>query len=226
MVWVPRARDGGRHQVVTRPGASRDVRPPAVYRRRIKPLLDRLVGLLVLVVLVPVLVGLALVVLLSLGRPVLFVQQRVGHHGRPFPVFKFRTMQQDRRRVAVVPAVERRATHKSDADPRHTRTGRLLRRWSLDELPQLLNIVRGEMSLVGPRPELPHVVARYEVWQHRRHEVRPGLTGLWQITARGQGAMHERVDLDIAYVERCSFRTDLGILVRTVPAMVGRCRGT
>ena len=140
-----------------------------------------------------------------------------GTDGAPFRILKFRTMKPDRRRSHQEIEAERRNYHKSDSDPRHTRVGKFLRRYSLDELPQLLNVIKGDMSLVGPRPELPEVVRRYESWQHQRHLVRPGLTGPWQVTARGDGPMHEFAHLDLAYVRQVSLRHDLSLLFRTVP---------
>lgn len=196
---------------------------PSRYRRLLKPCFDRVGAVVGLVLLLPVFLLMALAVLVTMGRPVLFTQQRVGRNGRPLHVIKFRTMHPDRRcRQQSFHEIERRRTHKSDDDPRHTPVGRVLRKLSLDELPQLVNVARGEMSLVGPRPELPEVVQRYQVWQHRRHEVLPGLTGLWQITARGEGLMHERVDLDVRYVDTVSARTDFRILLRTLPAALRR----
>jgi lipopolysaccharide/colanic/teichoic acid biosynthesis glycosyltransferase len=119
----------------------------------------------------------------------------------------------------------RRRNHKSADDPRHTRLGRFLRRTSLDELPQLVNVIRGDLSLVGPRPELPEVVAHYEPWQHARHWVRPGITGLWQVTERGNGEpMHEHVESDLRYIRSLSASTDLRILLLTVPAALGMAR--
>lgn len=124
------------------------------------------------------------------------------------------------------PEATRRRNHKSPDDPRHTQLGRLLRASSLDELPQLVNVLRGELSLVGPRPELPEVVAGYEPWQHARHAVKPGLTGIWQITDRANGEpMHLHVGRDLEYVKRISARTDLGILLLTVPVLLGLSRG-
>jgi lipopolysaccharide/colanic/teichoic acid biosynthesis glycosyltransferase len=123
------------------------------------------------------------------------------------------------------PEASRRRTHKSPHDPRHTPLGRFLRSSSLDELPQLVNVLRGELSLVGPRPELPEVVASYEPWQHARHEVKPGLTGLWQTTDRSNGEpMHLHVDTDLEYIERLSVRTDFSILLVTVPVLLGLVR--
>ena len=197
-----------------------------LYRRFGKPLLDRVGAALLLVVLVPVLAAVAVAVLVTLGRPVLFIQQRVGLDGRTFGVVKFRTMHPDRRRQRL-PYVgpERRREHKAAHDPRHTRLGRLLRAWSLDELPQLWNVLRGDMSLVGPRPELVDVVARYAPWQHARHQVKPGITCLWQISERGDTPLHECTHLDLAYVARLSLREDLRILLATLPAALGARRG-
>jgi lipopolysaccharide/colanic/teichoic acid biosynthesis glycosyltransferase len=140
-------------------------------------------------------------------------------HGGSFDVVKFRTMLPDRRQADVpISFPNRRCTHKSGADPRHTPVGRFLRRWSLDELPQLFNVARGQMSLIGPRPELPSVVARYQPWQHERHDVKPGLTGLWQVRARGEGPMELRTDLDIEYVRDVCFALDVRILMATATA--------
>jgi lipopolysaccharide/colanic/teichoic acid biosynthesis glycosyltransferase len=198
---------------------------PGSYERYAKRSVDLVIALAALVVLAPLIGLVAVAVLLRLGRPVLFRQQRVGLGGRPFSVYKFRTMGQDRRgregeRHWHGP--DRRQTHKSDADPRHTELGRLLRRTSLDELPQLWNVLRGDMSIVGPRPELVEVVARYSPWQHHRHVVRPGLTGLWQVSARGGQVMHEVTHIDLEYVEKLSLRTDLRILLQTPMALLKR----
>ena len=201
-------------------------RRPTSYERAVKPLLDRVLAGLLVLPLLPALAVVSLVVLVSLGRPVLLRQPRVGLGGRVFPMLKFRTMSPDRReaRLPYVGA-DRRVVHKHPDDPRHTRVGRFLRRWSLDELPQLLNVLRGDLSLVGPRPELVDIVDRYEPWQHRRHDVKPGLTGLWQVTARDAGVMHEHVEIDLAYLERLCLRTDVEILLRTVPAVLGSRQG-
>lgn len=192
------------------------------YVRLVKPLIDRSLAAVLLVVLLPLMLATAIAVLLALGQPVLYRQRRVGRGGEHFEVLKFRTMLPERRRVVVVPVDERRVTHKTIADPRHTPLGCFLRRWSLDELPQLLNVLKGDMSLVGPRPELPVVVARYEPWQELRHLVKPGITGWWQVNARGDAPMHERVDLDLAYVLRPTLARDLRILGATLPAAIGR----
>ena len=171
----------------------------------------------------PLLAVVAILGRISLGPGIIFRQPRVGRNGIQFTVFKFRTMLPDRRRADVPIAFpDRRRTHKSADDPRHTPLGRFLRRWSLDELPQLFNVVKGQMSLIGPRPELPSVVANYEPWQHRRHDVKPGLTGLWQVVARGDGPMELRTDLDVKYVQSISFKLDLWILLATMSALIAR----
>ncbi len=197
------------------------------YQRWGKRALDLVLGSLALVLAAPLLAVAALAVWLTLGRPVLFLQRRIGQGGREFTCVKFRTMQPDRRRdePGRAPGPERRINHKSAADPRLTRLGRLMRASSVDELPQLVNVLRGDMSLVGPRPELPAVVARYEPWQHRRHAVKPGMTGLWQISARADTAMHEATAIDLDYVDRIGLRLDLEILARTIPALLTQ-RGT
>lgn len=195
-----------------------------VYVRRIKPALDRVGAVTLLIALAPIIAVIALAIYVRLGRPLLYRQVRVGRGGRPFEMLKFRTMLPDRRRNAGSPyrGHERRRTHKTLSDPRHTRLGRFLRRWSLDELPQLWNVARGDLSLIGPRPEMMVVVDRYESWQHRRHVVKPGLTGLWQVTERDEhGRMHLHVDTDLRYVDGLSFLLDAWILVMTVPAVCG-----
>jgi lipopolysaccharide/colanic/teichoic acid biosynthesis glycosyltransferase len=204
--------------------ATVESRADSRYNRLVKPALDRLGAAVLILLLLPVLILGALVVLLTLGRPILYRQRRVGQHGAVFEMIKFRTMEPDRRQQRrPVPAhADRRRRHKSDHDPRHTRVGRLLRRTSLDELPQLWNVARGDMSLIGPRPELEDVVAGYAAWQHQRHQVKPGITGLWQVTdrQRSAGDMHLHTATDLIYLTRLSLRTDLSILLRTPTALV------
>jgi lipopolysaccharide/colanic/teichoic acid biosynthesis glycosyltransferase len=243
------------------------------YERWVKPFMDRLAATVLLLLLLPVLLGIALLVRLQLGPGVVYRQVRIGRGGEPFPMLKFRTMHPDRRRDGGGHLREdrrtgvdrrggidrrqcqialdgldgsdrrvsgdrrgsdrrsegrcRRHNHKSPHDPRHTRLGRFLRRTSLDELPQLVNVARGELSLVGPRPELPEVVSRYESWQHARHFVKPGITGLWQVTERRSGEpMHLHVDTDLLYIRSVSPLNDLRILARTLPAALGGDRAT
>lgn len=168
---------------------------------------DLCLSVLLVVVLAPVLVVLALTLLVVQGGPVFFVQQRPGRHGRPFSLIKFRTM-------AVA------ATADADDDARITRIGRLLRASSLDELPELINVVRGDMALVGPRPLLPDYLDHYTGEQHLRHQVRPGLTGLAQVSGRNALTWPEKLALDISYVRRRSHRLDLWILACTVRAVL------
>jgi exopolysaccharide biosynthesis polyprenyl glycosylphosphotransferase len=184
---------------------------------------DLLVGGLGLLLLAPVLAAIALAIRLGSPGPVVFRQERVGLHGRPFTLRKFRTM------VAGADGMleSLRARNEADgplfklrADPRVTRVGRFLRRYSLDELPQLLNVLKGEMSLVGPRPPLAHEVAMYEDWQLDRLEVRPGITGLWQVSGRSELSFDDYVRLDLFYIENWSIAYDLFILSKTLPLLV------
>lgn len=197
-----------------------------LYLRRLKPLLDFVGALVLLLLTLPITVACAVAVYVSMGGPVILRQQRVGRFGRVFTVYKFRTMQPDRRQYDVrFTGPERRTSHKREDDPRITSVGRFLRKWSLDELPQWLNVLRGEMSLVGPRPELPKIVAGYERWQHRRHVVRPGITGLWQVSERSDRPLHECTHLDLEYVERASLALDVELLLRTPLSALGRGKG-
>ena len=162
----------------------------------------------------PLLAVCALAIRLDDGGPVIYAQERVGRDGMPFRILKLRTM--------VVGAERLGAGYAVDAgDARITRAGRVLRRWSLDELPQLVNVLRGEMSLVGPRPTLRYQVERYTERQRKRLEVRPGLTGWAQIHGRATLPWDERIELDVWYVEHRSPAVDLRILLRTPLALFG-----
>jgi lipopolysaccharide/colanic/teichoic acid biosynthesis glycosyltransferase len=205
--------------------AALGARHHSAYERYGKPLLDHAVAGVLLVLCLPLLALTAVAVSCSVGSPILLRQARVGRHGRTFHMLKFRTMLPDRRgrRSAAFHGPDRRRTHKSADDPRHTRVGRWLRKLSLDELPQLCNVLRGDMSLVGPRPEMVEIVMQYKSWQHARHAVKPGLTGLWQVTERPNGRlMHECTEIDLAYIERLSARADLAIALRTPFALFRR----
>jgi lipopolysaccharide/colanic/teichoic acid biosynthesis glycosyltransferase len=191
--------------------------------RRPKRVLDMLITCALLIVLAPVLLAIALAVRLDSGGPIMFRQTRIGLHGRSFTMLKFRTMRAERRRRNAGPptgVLERRRRHKSIGDPRVTRVGQFLRRSCLDELPQLWNVLRGDMSLVGPRPEIPSIVNQYEPWQHLRHQVAPGITGWWQINRAADKLMHEATELDIYYIQHCSFLLDALIIARTFGAIV------
>lgn len=144
--------------------------------------------------------------------PILFSQDRVGQGGRVFRIWKYRTMHVETPVYAVAPTEE--------ADPRVTTFGRWLRKTSLDELPQLLNVLRGEMSMVGPRPEMPFIVDKYEAWQRRRLDVKPGITGLWQVIGRKNLPLHLNMQYDFYYIKNQSFLLDIEILVRTIPAVL------
>jgi len=197
------------------------LRPVGTYERFAKPAVDRAAGIVLSILTLPILLVVVPSIWVSMGFPAIFKQQRVGRFGDEFTVYKLRTMRQDRRVIeAAFTGHDRRVNHKSTDDPRHTPLGRFLRKWSIDELPQLWNVALGQMSLVGPRPELPYLVARYEPWQHMRHDTRPGMTGLWQVSARGDIPMHEATDLDIEYVRNQSLWQDIKILLLTIPAVV------
>jgi lipopolysaccharide/colanic/teichoic acid biosynthesis glycosyltransferase len=201
-------------------------RTPTRYETYLKPVLDRVGGVLLLLVTAPLTLAAAVVIRRTMGSPVILRQERVGKSGAVFTIYKFRTMQPDRRvRDVVGFGDDRRRTHKHPNDPRLTPVGRFLRKWSLDELPQFWNVVRGEMSLVGPRPEMPKIVAAYEPWQHARHWVKPGITGLWQISERGERMMHECTETDLVYLDEISLKTDLKIMVLTPLAALGLKRG-
>jgi lipopolysaccharide/colanic/teichoic acid biosynthesis glycosyltransferase len=188
------------------------------YLRVAKPVIDAVGAAVLLVLTLPLVAAVAVAVRVALGPGVIYRQDRVGRGGRPFVINKFRTMLPDRRRAAApYDGPDRRVCHKTDSDPRHTPLGRFLRKYSLDELPQLWNVLAGDMSLVGPRPELLEVVERYEPWQRERHRVKPGLTGLWQVTCRGDGLAHQNVGVDLEYIDGLSLLADLKILALTVP---------
>ncbi|MFC0674719.1 sugar transferase [Brachybacterium hainanense] len=191
-----------------------------------KRTMDVIAAAVLLMVLAPVLVGIAVWVKVSDGGPVIFRQQRVGRDGVHFEFLKFRSMVTDAEAV-LVEMTERAVQDRGNAvmfkmrhDPRITKPGRVLRRYSLDELPQLWNVLRGDMSLVGPRPALPREVAGYDEDAFRRLSVRPGITGLWQVSGRSDLSWEETVRLDLYYVDNWSFTQDVQILSRTVRAVM------
>ncbi|WP_029430859.1 sugar transferase [Blastococcus sp. URHD0036] len=195
------------------------------WHRVAKAALDRTVAAVALIFMAPVLLGIALAVRLNSPGPVLYRQERVGVNGQTFTMLKFRSMVVDAdRQVDALSAgnISDGLLFKMRVDPRVTPVGRWLRRLSLDELPQLLNVLGGSMSLVGPRPPLPGEVARYDTQVSRRLLVKPGLTGLWQISGRSDLAWEEAVRLDLRYVENWSMAMDLLILVKTFRAVLSR----
>jgi lipopolysaccharide/colanic/teichoic acid biosynthesis glycosyltransferase len=189
---------------------------------RTKRAIDLAGATLGLVLVAPLLLALALVVCVTSPGPPLFGQRRAGRGGREFTMWKLRTMVADADRMRPLLLAQSRDAHWLDLadDPRVTLLGRLLRRTSLDELPQLINVVRGDMSLVGPRPLPIEEHARIPDWARRRVSLRPGITGLWQVEGRASVSFQDMLRLDCEYVGRASLRTDLKILLRTVPAVV------
>jgi lipopolysaccharide/colanic/teichoic acid biosynthesis glycosyltransferase len=176
-------------------------------------LLDLAIAAIALLILSPILLAAAIAIKLGSQGPAIYRQRRVGKDGREFELLKLRTMVQGSDPVGVGKVVAR-------DDPRVTATGCLLRRTSLDEIPNLINVLRGEMAIVGPRPTIPAQVADYTPFQHRRHEVRPGLTGWAQVQGRAGIPWEERIELDVEYVDRRSFTLDLRILAKTAWLLV------
>jgi lipopolysaccharide/colanic/teichoic acid biosynthesis glycosyltransferase len=203
-----------------------------------KRLIDIIGSAMFLLVLVPVFLAIALAIKLTSKGPVLFKQQRIGQYGRPFTFLKFRSMRVNNDnsvhreyvtkliageaiKHAIDDTKKQDSVYKLTQDPRITRFGLILRRSSVDELPQLINVLRGDMSLVGPRPAIPYEVAAYQTWHRRRVlEVKPGITGLWQVNGRSRLTFDEMVRLDLRYAKTCSPWLDLKIILRTPRAVL------
>lgn len=205
------------------------LRDPAIdgYNRTIKRAFDLLIATLGLLFVWPIMLLVALAIKLDSPGPVFFKQQRVGENARVFTMIKFRSMVVDaeQRQAEVLQTTDNGIVmHKTANDPRITRVGHFIRRTSLDEFPQLFNVLKGDMSLVGPRPELPFLVERYERWQRQRFAVPPGITGWWQINGRSDKLMHLHTEDDLYYIRNYSPLLDLQILWRTI-AVVLRGRG-
>ena len=190
----------------------------------LKRSLDIILSLLALIVLMPLFIVLAVIIKLTSPGPVFFVQIRVGQFGRPFNFYKFRSMYTDaEKRKAELLSQNQSADgviFKMKNDPRITPIGRLLRKTSMDELPQFLNVLFGDMSLVGPRPPVPSEVQQYSLEARKRLNVRPGLTCLWQVSGRSDIPFQKQVSLDKEYISSRSLKQDLLILLRTVPAIL------
>jgi exopolysaccharide biosynthesis polyprenyl glycosylphosphotransferase len=204
-----------------------DLRSPAIneYQRLAKRIFDLSIALFMLLFLWPVMAAIVVLIRRDSPGPAIFRQQRIGENNQLFEMYKFRTMVQNAEQIRHL--VEQRIEtgeilHKSPNDPRVTRIGRFLRSTSLDELPQLFNVLRGEMSLVGPRPELPYLVEQYKPWQHARFSVPPGITGWWQINGRSDKPMHLHTEDDIYYVQNCSIWLDIQILLKTAIVVILR----
>jgi len=191
----------------------------------VKRVLDLTVAVVALILLWPLMLLIALCIRLDSPGPALFKQERAGLHGKPFRILKFRTMfvgaEKDMGMFVEQTADGRHFLVKGKQDPRITRVGRHLRRWSLDELPQLFNVLKGEMSAVGPRPELPMLVQDYAPWQRKRFSVPPGITGWWQVTQRADAPSSLHTEADLYYIQHYSLWLDVQILLRTVAAVIG-----
>ncbi len=183
---------------------------------RVKRTLDIVVSGALLVVSSPLWLAVAILIKLDSKGPLFFVQNRVGKDGKEFRAYKFRTMVQGAARQGTGPIIE------AQDDPRITGIGRFLRRWSLDELPQIINVLRGEMSLVGPRPTLPYQVRQYSDFQRRRLEVEPGITGWAQIHGRNLLSWPERIEHDVWYVDHWSLRLDMEIILKTLRVLLSK----
>ena len=177
-----------------------------------KRLFDLIMSIFLIIVLSPVIILAGLLVLVFTGRPALFKQIRPGYKGRPFTIYKFRTMTDD---------IDKEGSQLTDEE-RMTGVGRFLRKFSLDELPQLFNVLKGDLSFVGPRPLLMEYIPLYTPEQARRHDVRPGITGLAQVKGRNAITWEERFDLDIWYVDHWNFLLDMKILAETVSTVISR----
>lgn len=228
------ARHGVAPATITGFHATAHARSALAIEYGVKRLIDRIAAFVGLVVLSPLLAAIALAIRLDSRGPALFRQTRIGKDGRPFTFLKFRSMEDGND-----PAIHRdyisalihddcgalkgeHGSYKIEDDPRVTRIGHFLRRSSLDELPQLWNVLRGEMSLVGPRPPVDYEVELYGAHERRRLSALPGITGLWQVSGRCRTTYQQMVDLDLAYIDDWSLALDLKILVRTVGVVLGR----
>jgi exopolysaccharide biosynthesis polyprenyl glycosylphosphotransferase len=199
--------------------------PDEMTSHALKRFLDLVVAIPALILMAPFLLVVAVVMRLTQGPGIIYTQERVGMHGRIFTIYKLRTMVADAdARYAELAAQSdtRGAAFKMVDDPRITPIGRWLRRFSLDELPQVWNVLRGEMSIVGPRPAPPREVEQYDLWHRRRLSMKPGITGLWQISSRLDEDFDQRAELDMAYIERWSIWLDVTIILKTVPALIRR----
>ncbi len=193
------------------------------FQRVSKRSFDLLVGTCAFIVALPIILPIAFLIKLDSRGPIFFVQERIGENGRLFKMFKFRSMITDaekRHQEVITHNKDDQIIHKHADDPRITRIGHFIRRTSLDELPQLINVIKGDMSLVGPRPELPWLVELYEPWQHKRFSVPQGMTGWWQVNGRSDKPMHLHVEEDIYYVQNYSLLLDIIILWKTLNAVM------
>ena len=198
--------------------------------------MDTILSATALAALSPLLLLIAAAIKLTSPGPVIFRQERLGRLGKPFRLWKFRSMRHKADNSLHQQYLKHLIQAQSDVsdtpmtkldpvNPQITAIGRLLRMTCLDELPQLVNVLRGEMSLVGPRPCLLYEAEQYLLWHYRRFDTVPGITGLWQVSGKNKTTFRQMIRLDIYYASHCSFWTDLGILFRTLPAVIDECRG-
>lgn len=191
----------------------------------IKRIIDVILSSILLIVLSPLLAVIAVIIHFDSSGPVIFKQHRIGFKGKLFTIYKFRTMIPDAEKQFELKIDDDHVEDfifQSEDDPRVTRIGRFLRRTSLDELPQLFNVLKGDMSLVGPRPEIPAVVDKYTDVMRRRLDVKPGITGLAQVSGRGELPLGQTIKMDIAYIDNYSFWLDVKILFKTLAAVLKR----
>ena len=182
-----------------------------MYKSYLKNIIDLFCGLFIFILLIPILIILSILVFLSMGSPIFFKQERIGKNNKPFIMYKFRTMREpkeDENRLL------------SDAD-RVTKVGAFLRKTSLDELPEIINVIKGEMSLIGPRPLLDLHLELFNDQQLKRHDVKPGMTGLAQVMGRQSLSFTQRTDLDVKYVDNLSLWLDIKIIVKTILVVLG-----
>jgi exopolysaccharide biosynthesis polyprenyl glycosylphosphotransferase len=190
----------------------------------VKRLFDIVVSAILLVLLLPIFLAVGLAIRLEDPGPILFKQQRVGRWGKLFTMWKFRSMYTDaeerKKELMARNEMAGGVLFKMKDDPRVTRVGRVIRKTSIDELPQLWNVLKGDMSLVGPRPPVPQEVDEYSLSDRRRLEVIPGITCIWQVSGRSDIPFDQQVELDVQYIQSQSFWTDIKILLKTVPALL------
>jgi exopolysaccharide biosynthesis polyprenyl glycosylphosphotransferase len=209
------AQDGFLHYLST------DTRP---LQYALKRMFDIAASATALIVLSPLLLGVALIIKLTDGGPIFFKQERVGLHGAHFGMFKFRSMVVNadalKDKLMAQNEMQGGVVFKMKNDPRITTIGRFIRKFSIDELPQLINILRGDMTIVGPRPAVPREVALYKVWQRRRLSVRPGLTCYWQVSGRNEIGFDEWMQLDLKYVDTWNLKIDMELILKTFPVVL------
>ena len=207
------------------------------YKIKIKPVIDLICSTLFILIFSPIMILIAFGIKFSSKGPLFYKQKRVGHRGKIFTLYKFRTMRENcndevhREYIAKLingeinsdrQSKNQKAVYKLNSDARVTKIGKFLRIWSLDELPQFFNVLKGEMSLVGPRPPIPYEVEEYSAWQLQRLDALPGITGLWQVNGRSRTNFDDMVRLDIQYIRNSSFSQDMKIFLKTFKAIISR----